>query len=181
MHLYWFESYLPIRLFIASSENCDLHPSNITCGVPRGSILRPLLFFMCVNDISQPVKSNLFLYADDSCFAFHGKDVIEIEKQFNGDFTIIFQWFVDNRLSIHFGEDKTRSILFASKHKIRKVPKINITYKNMQIKQHSKVTYLGSILDETMSGRSMALKVIKINSRLKILYRKNKFKQEKQL
>ena len=46
----------------------------------------------------------------------------------------------------------------------------------MQIKQHSKVTYLGCILDETMSGESMALKVInKINSRLKFLNRKNKF------
>ena len=29
----------------------------------------------------QAVKSNLFLYADDSCLVFQGKDVIEIEKQ----------------------------------------------------------------------------------------------------
>ena len=46
----------------------------------------------------------------------------------------------------------------------------------MHIKQHSKVKYLGCILDETVSGVSMALKVInKINSRLKFLHRKNKF------
>ena len=124
----------------------------------------------------QAVKSNLFLYADDSCLIFHGKNVIEIEKQLNGHFTSICEWFVDNRLSIHFGEDKTKSILFASKRKIKKVPKLKINYKNIQIKQHSKVTYLGCILDETMSGESMALKVInKINSRLKFLHRKNKF------
>ena len=49
-------------------------------------------------------------------------------------------------------------------------------YKNIQIKQHSKVTYLGCILDETMSGESMVLKVTnKANSRLKFLHRKNKF------
>ena len=124
----------------------------------------------------QAVKSNLFLYADDSCLIFQGKDVIEIEKQLNRDFTNICEWFVDNRLSIHFGEDKTKSILFTSKRKIKKVPKLKINYKNIQIKQHSKVTYLGCILDETMSGESMALKVIKkINSRLKFLHRKNKF------
>ena len=81
-----------------------------------------------------------------------------IEKQLNGDFTNIYEWFVDNRLSIHFGEDKIKSIIFASKSKIKKVPKLKINYKNMQIKQHSKVTYLGCILDETMSGESMALK-----------------------
>ena len=60
---------------------------------------------------------------------------------------------------IHFGEDKTKSILIASERKI-KVPKLKITYKNIKIKRHSKVPYLGCILDETMPGESMALKVI---------------------
>ena len=107
---------------------------------------------------------------------FQGKDVTEIEKQLNEEFTNICEWFVDNRLSIHFGEDKTKSILFASKRKIKRVPKLKIKYKNIQTKQHSKVTYLVCILDETMSGEPMALKVInKINSRLKFLHRKNTF------
>ena len=109
----------------------------------------------------QAVKSNLFLYADNSCLVFQGKAVIEIEKQLNGGFTDICEWFVDNRLSIHFGQDKTKSILFASKRKIKKVTKLKIIYKNIQIKHHSKVTYLGYILDETMSGESMRLRVIK--------------------
>ena len=83
---------------------------------------------------------------------------------------------MDNRLGSHFDEKKNKSILFASKLKIKKVPKRNINYKNVQTKQSSKVTYLGYILDETMSGESMALKVTnKINSRLEFLHRKNKF------
>ena len=41
-----------------------------------------------------------------------------------------------NRLSIHFGEDKAKFILIASKHIIKKVPKLNLTYKNIQVKQH---------------------------------------------
>ena len=115
----------------------------------------------------QAVKSNLFLYDDGSCLIVQGKDVIEIEKELNGDF---------NRISIHFGENKTKSILFASKRKIKKLPKLNISYKIIKIKQHSKVTYLGCILDKTISGESMALKVInKINSRLRFLHGKNKF------
>ena len=48
------------------------------------------------------------MYADDSGLAFLGKDVIKIDKQLNGDFTNICEWFVDNRLSTHFGEDKTK-------------------------------------------------------------------------
>ena len=171
----WLKSYLSNQLFRVNLENCYSDPFNITCGVPQESILGPLLFLIYVNDMPQAVKSNLFLCADDSCLVFQEKDAIEIEKQLNEDFTNICEWFVDNRLSIHFGEDKTKSILFASKRKIKRVPKLKIKYKNIQIKQHSKVTYLGCILDETMSGESIALKVInKINSRLKFLHRKNK-------
>ena len=158
-------------------ENCYSDPSNITCGVPQGSILGLLIFLIYVNDMPQAVKSNLFLYADDSCLAFQGKDVIEIEKQLNEDFTNICEWFVGNRLSINFGEDKTKSILFTSKRKIKRIPKLKIKFKNIQIKQNPKVIYLGFMLDETMSEESMALKVInKINSRLKFLHRrKNRF------
>ena len=53
-------------------------------------------------------------------------------------------------LNIHFGDDKTKFILFASKFKIRKGRKLNIQYGDIQIKQHSKVKYLGCMLDETM-------------------------------
>ena len=169
----WFKSYLSNRLFRVHLANCYSDPSNITCGVPQGSILGPLLFLINVNDMPQAVKSNLFLYAGDSCLIFQGKDVIEIENQLNGDFTNICEWFVDNRLSIHFGEDKTKSILFASKRKIKKVPRLKISYKNSY---SYLVTYLGCILDETMSRESMTLKVInKKNSRLRFLHRKNKF------
>ena len=46
----------------------------------------------------------------------------------------------------------------------------------MQIKYYHTVTYPGCSLDETLSGKAMALKVVnKINSRLRFLYRKNIF------
>ena len=96
----------------------------------------------------QAIKSNLSQYADDFSLVFQGKDVIEIEKQLNKFFTNVCECeFVDNRLSIHFEKDNTKSIIFASKRKIKTVPKLNINYKNIEIKQHSKVTYLGCISD----------------------------------
>ena len=122
----WFKSQLSNQLFKVNLENYYSDPSNITCGRPDGSILGPLLFLIYVNDMSQTVKSNLFLHAADSCLAFQGKHVIEIEEQLNEDFTNICERFVDNRVSIHFGEYKSKSILFASKHKIKRVPKLKI-------------------------------------------------------
>ena len=85
-------------------------------------------------------------------------------------------WFVDNKLSIHFHKDKTKSILFASKQRLKNVLYLNIRYNNVNIKQHSQVKYLGCVLDERMSCEPMALKVInKINGKLKFLYRKNRY------
>ena len=52
--------------------------------------------------------------------------IIEIEKQLKGDFANICKWFADNTLSIHFDENKIKSILFASKPKVKKIPKLNI-------------------------------------------------------
>ena len=52
---------------------------------------------------------------------FVNKDIIKLENQLNEDFCNICHWFVDNKLSIHFGEDKTKSILFASKFKRKNV------------------------------------------------------------
>ena len=80
----WFNSYFSDRLLRGHLENCYSDDSSITWGggggVTQGSILGSLLLFIYVNDMSQAVKSNLLLYADDSFLAFQGKAVIEIEN-----------------------------------------------------------------------------------------------------
>ena len=53
------------------------------------------------------------------------------EKQLNEDFTNICEWFAGNKLRINFRKDKTKSILFASKLKVRTVRKLNTTWKNL--------------------------------------------------
>ena len=152
-------------------ENTFSKVSGISCGMPQGSILGLLLFLIYVNDVLMAVKCDLFLYADETYLVFRSKNVKDIEKQLNKEFANIWDWFVDNKLSIHFSEDKTKSILCSSKRKIKKLQKLEIIYNNIQIKQHSRVTYQGCIIGETVSGESMANKVIsKVNARLKFLH-----------
>ena len=136
----WFRSYLSERIFFTETENQLSVYGKVPCGLPQGSILGPLLFLVYVNDMPQAVKSNLFLYANDSCLMYQHRDVEEIEKQLNKDFENICDWFVDNKLSINFGEDKIRTILFASKCKIKSTRKLNVKYKNK-----NKTTFAGYI------------------------------------
>ena len=98
----------------------------------------------------QAIECDLLLYADDSVLLFTHKNVDVINDQLNRDFNSLCEWFVDNKLSIHFGEDKTKSIIFTSKNKLKKVGNLSIQRGDIQIKQHSKVTYLGCILDEDL-------------------------------
>ena len=168
----WFKSYLCERTFKISINTSYSSPSNLLCGVHQGSILGPLLFLLYINDLPQNVVSDSLLYADDTCIVFQHKSEIKIEKQLIRDFSSFCDWFVDNKLSIHFGQDKTKSILFGTKYKLPSAKSLNIVYNGIEIKQHAKVKYLVCILDDILSGESMALNVIdKINSRLKFLHR----------
>ena len=98
----------------------------------------------------------MFLYVDDPGLTFQHKDVHTIEHQLNKDFANLCEWFVDNKLIIHLGEGKTKCILFGSKLKLKNAGKLNIMYNGIEIKQYSKLAYLGCLLDDTMSEESMA-------------------------
>ena len=93
------------------------------------------------------------------CLLFQHEEATEIKKkkQSTKGFSNICDWFVDNKLSLNFGEDKATSILFSSSHNLILVEELDIRYKYINIKQHKNVYYLRCVLDKTMSGETMAL------------------------
>ena len=82
----WFQSYLSDRSFRVNINSKYSSTAKIECAVPQGSILRPLLFLLYVNDMKQAVDCDLFLYADDSCLVYQHKDVSKIEQNLNKNF-----------------------------------------------------------------------------------------------
>ena len=85
----------------------------------------------------QAVDCDLLLYADDSCLVFGDNDVNELQKQLNRNCNFLCDWFADNILSIHFGEDKTKSILFGRKYKQIFRKNLDIRVGDIKIKQHN--------------------------------------------
>ena len=108
----------------------------------------------------QAVASELLLFADDTCIVFQHNSVIEIEKHLITDFSSLCDWFIDNKLSIHFRQNKTKSILFGTKHKLRNANSKSIVYNGTEIKHHAKVKYLGCILDKSLSDERYNLFLI---------------------
>ena len=71
-NLAWFQSYLSNRKqYIEIGENSKTDPKYVTCGVPQGSFLGPLLFLVYDKDL-QNASSLLdpILFADDTKLFF---------------------------------------------------------------------------------------------------------------
>ena len=151
-----------------------MEAGTINCRVSQGSIFGPLLFLLYINDILQALSNtHRCLYEDVTSIFYQHKDVTEIENTLNREFANVCDWFVDNKLSIHFGEDKTKCIILS---RDKNLGDLNITYNNNRITQYQMVEYLGCCLDADMSGESVAMKSIKkINTKLQFLYKQNEF------
>ena len=68
----WFLSYLANRKQVVSINNECSDFMSISCGVPQGSLLGPILFLCYVNDMQISIDQDcqLVLYADDSVILF---------------------------------------------------------------------------------------------------------------
>ena len=89
----------------------------------------------------------------------HG-DIKLIEQKLSKKFLNACFWLVNKKLSIHFGEDKTKSIVWHKKE-TRKDSNLEFRYDTKHIKQYHTATYLGYRLDENLSGEPIDFQAIK--------------------
>ena len=71
----WFECYYSKRMFSLNVENSFSDKALLSCGVPQGSILGPLLFLLYVNDMVQAINCDLLLFVDDTGLVLQHKDI----------------------------------------------------------------------------------------------------------
>ncbi|KAK3087111.1 hypothetical protein FSP39_001840 [Pinctada imbricata] len=126
--LNWLESYLSNRTQTVHIGNVSSNLSAITCGVPQGSVLGPVLFLLYINDLPLHVKNSILdLFADDATLHKANNNLLEIERDMNEDMDHISAWCKENRMVIN--ESKTKCILVGARQKISRLPTTTLSLK----------------------------------------------------
>ena len=174
LSLSWFTSYLNNR-FQQVSLNGQTSDSNpVTCGVPQGSILGPLLFLIYINDMNTAIKnSTVYHFADDTNLLYSHKNPTTLKKIMNKDLKSLYEWLCANRLSLNVG--KTEFMIFRPPRK--SLPdRIVLTLNRTKIFESSRIKYLGLILDSKLTWKDHINELSKKLSRsIGMLYKTQEF------
>ena len=120
---------------------------SITCGVPQGSVLGPLLFLIYINDlVNSANKLSTILFADDTNLFYSGKDIGTIEYTVNNELTQIQEWLTSNQLTLNV--KKTNFIIFKSQVNRQ----INIKLNKEILQRVEKTKFLGLIIDQHLKS-----------------------------
>ena len=149
--LNWFKSYLSDRSQYVSVNGHTSDHLKITCGVPQGSVLGPLLFFIYINDLPNVSKLlTFYLFAGDTNIYFKSNGITNLQKILNRELKKVKKWLDANRLSLNI--NKTNFVIFHPPG--IKIPEpVIVKFGRKKIQREYCVKFLGVLLDANLSWK----------------------------
>ena len=139
------------------SQKCSTngHLSNIapvSCGVPQGSNLGPLLFLVYINDLPNCLSlASPRMFADDTNITFAASTMADLENVINSELRNLNCWLFTNKLSLNIA--KTEFMVIGSNQRVHALSssQINIEIDGKSIKRLNEAKSLGLLIDEHLS------------------------------
>lgn len=156
----WLKSYLRDRCFFVGLDSCSSRSIPVTCGVPQGSILGPLLFSLYMLPLGGIIKRHdisYHSYADDTQLYVSMSDHRQIEiKHLVNCMSDLENWMSLNFLKLN--QDKTEILIFGSK---KKRENFSSVLKGFSLNATNQARNLGVILDSDLNFESHIKNVCK--------------------
>ena len=158
------KSYLSDRKQYVSINGYDSEAKNVTCGVPQGSSLGPLLFLLYINDFYLCLsQTSCGHFADDTFIIYNSKKAKTIETVINTELKEVIKWLRLNKLSLNAG--KTELIFFHStRHKLD-YEKVYIYFNGVRLTPVDNIKYLGMFIDKFLNWNHLVNNLCKQLSR----------------
>ena len=154
----WFISYLDNRQQTVTINNNTSSIISISCGVPQGSVLGPLLFLIYINDFH--LCSDIFdfhLFADDANLFYRHKNLSIMQSIINTELTNVHNLLCVNRHSLNI--EKSNFVTF---HPPQKTISYNFELINdKHLNQENCIKYLGIFIDSNLNWKSQIKSIIK--------------------
>ena len=129
----WFKSYLHNRQQYCSLNGKKSNKREVTCGIPQGSCLGPLLFILYLKDFKKSLKySKANIYADDTNVTLTSNDKEKLVADAQAELLNITEWLRVNKLSPNPSKTEYMIIGHPQKAKGTNTP-IGLTLSNTEI------------------------------------------------
>ena len=144
-------SYLDNRTQRCAVNGVISNTCTLTCGIPQGTILGPLLFLLYINDLPNCLSnSKPRMYADDTHLTYADNDICSIETSLNQDLSNINRWLIANKLTLNM--TKTEFMLIGSRQKLNSLSAFPVLEINgTQLNRVNFTKSLGVLIDENLT------------------------------
>ena len=97
------KSYLKERFQFVNINDLISQRQSVVVGVPKGTVLGPLLFLIYIYDITHclPHESHLQLYTDDSLLYASEYNIKDLYRSLNKSLKYLSMWFKTNFLTLN--------------------------------------------------------------------------------
>ena len=160
----WFKSYLENRrqrVCLSPNISDQEMSSNwemVVNGVPQGSILRPLLFIIYLNDLLYGLHhdNKPVIYADDTSVLLTAKNDADLKNKINYALDYVTGWFSANGLALNM--EMTNIMKFTPSNRLNET--FQIIYQNRLLTGANNTKFLGLELDKNINLKNHIQKIL---------------------